>query len=81
MKKLIYILAVALTAFAGSMATAIQYDRFETNILNNRTDAVSHSYAYVDAIDPHGQQWKCYCLLYTSPSPRDRQKSRMPSSA
>ena len=29
-------------------------------------------------------QWgaQCYaCLLYTSPSPRDRQKSRMPSSA
>ena len=24
--------------------------------------------------------WKA-CLLYTSPSPRDRQKSRMPSSA
>ena len=27
--------------------------------------------------DEHG----CSCLLYTSPSPRDRQKSRMPSSA
>ena len=27
-------------------------------------------------IDPYGN-----CLLYTSPSPRDRQKSRMPSSA
>ena len=28
-------------------------------------------------------QWWNYirCLLYTSPSPRDRQKSRMPSSA
>ena len=25
--------------------------------------------------------WKLRCLLYTSPSPRDRQKSRMPSSA
>ena len=25
--------------------------------------------------------WKHSCLLYTSPSPRDRQKSRMPSSA
>ena len=26
--------------------------------------------------------WSIYfCLLYTSPSPRDRQKSRMPSSA
>ena len=25
--------------------------------------------------------WNEVCLLYTSPSPRDRQKSRMPSSA
>ena len=25
--------------------------------------------------------WEYICLLYTSPSPRDRQKSRMPSSA
>ena len=31
--------------------------------------------ATLDAIVEHG------CLLYTSPSPRDRQKSRMPSSA
>ena len=28
-----------------------------------------------------GTCWKTACLLYTSPSPRDRQKSRMPSSA
>ena len=28
----------------------------------------------------HGRQ-SITCLLYTSPSPRDRQKSRMPSSA
>ena len=34
------------------------------------------------AIDPKasGMLYVC-CLLYTSPSPRDRQKSRMPSSA
>ena len=25
--------------------------------------------------------YRVHCLLYTSPSPRDRQKSRMPSSA
>ena len=25
--------------------------------------------------------WTTYCLLYTSPSPRDRTRSRMPSSA
>ena len=33
--------------------------------------------------DPDLVQWYCdyICLLYTSPSPRDRQKSRMPSSA
>ena len=29
-------------------------------------------------VDP---DWAPVCLLYTSPSPRDRQKSRMPSSA
>ena len=32
--------------------------------------------------DPHQPRFMSYfCLLYTSPSPRDRQKSRMPSSA
>ena len=35
-----------------------------------------------DATTPAGSQGRPYpCLLYTSPSPRDRQKSRMPSSA
>ena len=32
-------------------------------------------------ISPLGELFLGYCLLYTSPSPRDRQKSRMPSSA
>ena len=27
------------------------------------------------------KEFKSYCLLYTSPSPRDRTRSRMPSSA
>ena len=34
----------------------------------------------VDDITREGVLFQ-YCLLYTSPSPRDRQKSRMPSSA
>ena len=29
----------------------------------------------------YADDYVCTCLLYTSPSPRDRQKSRMPSSA
>ena len=33
-------------------------------------------------LDPDSfEEWDMFCLLYTSPSPRDRQKSRMPSSA
>ena len=34
-------------------------------------------------LNPKGgfEEWFGSCLLYTSPSPRDRQKSRMPSSA
>ena len=34
----------------------------------------------IDLVGLQGRS-KYYCLLYTSPSPRDRQKSRMPSSA
>ena len=37
--------------------------------VNNKTNRSPHIYG------------KDVCLLYTSPSPRDRQKSRMPSSA
>ena len=36
-----------------------------------------HDTGDVVSVDAEGY----YCLLYTSPSPRDRQKSRMPSSA
>ena len=38
---------------------------------------VLNSVAYPE----HGLDHPLICLLYTSPSPRDRQKSRMPSSA
>ena len=35
----------------------------------------------VRSLSCSGLGYKRTCLLYTSPSPRDRQKSRMPSSA
>ena len=42
------------------------------------TDVCVH-YTFVDA---HQGDYHCYvCLLYTSPSPRDKRQSRMPSSA
>ena len=40
----------------------------------------SNSSIITDALEPFGHSIS-RCLLYTSPSPRDRQKSRMPSSA
>ena len=48
-------------------------DRLKTNVYRDKTkeqtrDDIASTLAYI-------------CLLYTSPSPRDRQKSRMPSSA
>ena len=39
------------------------------------------SFIYVDRIVISSGHQNKGCLLYTSPSPRDRQKSRMPSSA
>ena len=39
--------------------------------------AIAHKQNTVEGIAPQVS----VCLLYTSPSPRDRQKSRMPSSA
>ena len=36
---------------------------------------------YVGVKKTKRKYYNCPCLLYTSPSPRDRQKSRMPSSA
>ena len=43
----------------------------------------SHNETHIDALSHVFNERKMYngCLLYTSPSPRDRQKSRMPSSA
>ena len=51
------------------------------------TLAGKHSFPYIDVVSADEMYISAElgeiipCLLYTSPSPRDRQKSRMPSSA
>ena len=45
------------------------------------TDYRDASLLTADTMDADAFQLFYICLLYTSPSPRDRQKSRMPSSA
>ena len=53
------------------------FNESEIGIINDKT------ISFLDNWQAHGKDLECSysCLLYTSPSPRDRQKSRMPSSA
>ena len=53
--------------------------------LKRRDDLPNRADLYLEGSDQHRGWFQSSllesCLLYTSPSPRDRQKSRMPSSA
>ena len=59
--------------------------RVALSVLNKRTMGFDGSLAQclpqTPQTRPDNWQTIAACLLYTSPSPRDRQKSRMPSSA
>ena len=48
------------------------------NFVENKFSEISNSYGYQEVRFPIIEST---CLLYTSPSPRDRSLSRMPSSA
>ena len=48
-------------------------------VLRENMDIIAQNVANVNTPGYRGQNM--VCLLYTSPSPRDREKSRMPSSA
>ena len=48
---------------------------------NQKIDEVIEIHERLELMAKQFNEWNAYCLLYTSPSPRDRQKSRMPSSA
>ena len=55
------------------------HEKWEVNDLPTKEmidEVVSNQPVFVDRLDGH-----MACLLYTSPSPRDRTRSRMPSSA
>ena len=75
-----------------AFSTAFQRNAFQNNAFQIGTDNSGAVIVIGDAIVAHRSgtpfSKKRYraivdeiCLLYTSPSPRDRQKSRMPSSA
>ena len=72
------LLGVASAANAQSSVGQVQ-DVVVTTGVRGEARTVADSPAPIDVIS--GEQLIHTCLLYTSPSPRDRQKSRMPSSA
>ena len=61
----------------GTAAIHVTHDHDEAFAIGDRL-AVMHAGKVLQA-GPPGDVWAC--LLYTSPSPRDRTRSRMPSSA
>ena len=64
-----------------SIASAISSKKiFDTIDYRNRNEDYIKQYMHQPLINELEELYED-CLLYTSPSPRDRQKSRMPSSA
>ena len=57
-------------------------DQFKKLRAETDSEALKRRFSDRKLLDKNNpQNPSCSCLLYTSPSPRDRQKSRMPSSA
>ena len=64
-----------------SAVNALDFHHTEDALVTTGDDDAIHLYNTNTGAKTRTLYSKKYCLLYTSPSPRDRQKSRMPSSA
>ena len=72
MERIKFYLLASTVVFIGCKKSG---DDEDPNIIRIETDLEISDFIW------KGLNQYYYCLLYTSPSPRDRQKSRMPSSA
>ena len=60
------------------------FDETLTDVLDNieeQRTSLAPAFVMIDPFGVSGTPMRTICLLYTSPSPRDRTRSRMPSSA
>ena len=73
------IILVMLMVFSTTIAMMIPTEWDEPEAIVDVEYSPMESSPAMQSMNQAGQG--NYCLLYTSPSPRDRQKSRMPSSA
>ena len=62
---------VVITGLSGSGKSSLAFD----------TIYAEGQRRYVESLSAYARQFLDICLLYTSPSPRDKRQSRMPSSA
>ena len=70
--------------FKGNPACVVPLDKWlKDDILLNiaKENAVPETAFFIQNDNNIHLRWFTPCLLYTSPSPRDRTRSRMPSSA
>ena len=51
------------------------------SVLHQIADELKGKLVHITCVDHTGRNYKRICLLYTSPSPRDVEEARMPSSA
>ena len=74
------------TTLTGVSITDVVND-LDGTAFTTPTNTITYTGSSLDGTDPPADSFSNtlapseVCLLYTSPSPRDRQKSRMPSSA
>ena len=64
-----------MTVRMGGFPAPLNYEGFPKSVCTSINEVVCHGIPSDDVVLKEG------CLLYTSPSPRDRTRSRMPSSA
>ena len=84
MKKLLLLLIIPFLSFGQQ--TYIPNDVFEQYLINAGLDDDMDNYVLTSNINTISSiyfytNYIMICLLYTSPSPRDKRQSRMPSSA
>ena len=73
---------IGVTRNLNTRVTLMQgYKEGEYEVLEQSDDIDYISDREIELQKSYGYKRDRTCLLYTSPSPRDRQKSRMPSSA
>ena len=81
MKTLTLLAGIALLPHYAQAQVSETVDVTANIVDRASTTTISGTPGSFGEIAPPTQAGNTCCLLYTSPSPRDRQKSRMPSSA